>query len=329
MKKLFVLFLVLGLLTGSFASLAEGSVVLYYSHATDWTDPLLREFQEETGIKVEAVGLGTGELISRIIAESANPQADILWGGVAESYVPIAEYLASYKSTEIDSLYPGSYDAENYIWTAFDIEPMVMIYNTEMIPKDEAPTSWADLLNEKWKGKIASADPLKSSSAFAVIMGIVGAYGQEDGGGFEFLEKFVPQLDGKILSSSSGTYKGVDAQEYAIGLTYEEAALRYIAAGSKMGIVYPSEGTNINYSPVAIVKGAPNLENAQKFVDFVLSKKTQDKLAQINRRSSRMDVELPEFFVPFSQIPSANASMKWVIDNTEEFYTFWEDLVTK
>lgn len=329
MKRILAFTLGLILLLSSCAALAEGSLVLYYSHATDWTDPILKQFQDETGIKVEMVGLGTGELISRIIAESANPQADILWGGVAESYIPISEYLQPYESAELANIQPGAYDAENHLWTAFDIEPMVMIYNTKLVAPEEAPTSWADLLEEKWKGKIASADPLKSSSAFACIMGMVAAYGQEDGGGFEFLKKFVPQLDGKILSSSSGTYKGVDQQEYTIGLTYEEAALRYINAGSDMQVVYPSEGTNINYSPVAIVKGAQNVENAQKFYDFVLSKGVQDGLAAINRRSSRIDVQLPDTFVPFSQITAANYSIQWVIQNTEAFYQLWEDLVTQ
>ncbi|MEG1844136.1 MAG: iron ABC transporter substrate-binding protein, partial [Clostridia bacterium] len=92
MKKLLALALVLILVLASGAALAGESVVLYYSHAADWSDPIIKEFQDETGITVELVGAGTGELISRIIAESENPLGDILWGGVAESYLPIADY---------------------------------------------------------------------------------------------------------------------------------------------------------------------------------------------------------------------------------------------
>lgn len=327
MKKMLSLLLVLSLLLISSAALAEGSVVLYYSHAADWSDPLIQQFQDETGITVEVVGAGTGELISRIIAESERPLGDVLWGGVAESYLPIAEYLESYESPELKNLLPGTYDAETFKWAAFDIEPMVMVYSTKLVAPEDAPKRWDDLLNEKWKGQIACADPIKSSSSFAVLQGIIAAYGQENGEGFKFIEKFVPNLDGKVLSSSSGTYKGVSDGEYAIGLTYEEAALRYIGAGADLQVVYPEEGTCINNSPVAIIKGGPNTENAKKFVDFILGKQVQEQLAALNRRSSRTDVELPANFVPTKDIPVAEYSINWVVENTEAFNELWKDLI--
>ena len=325
MKKVLACILVLTLLCG--CALAEGSLVLYYSHASDWSDPIIQGFSEKYDVDVELVGLGTGELISRIIAESANPQADILWGGVVESYIPIEEYLASYESPQIPNLQAGTWDEDNFKWYPFDLEPMVMIYNTEMV--EEAPTAWADLLREEFKGTIASADPVQSSSAFGVIQSIIAAYGQEDGGGYEFLEKLVPQLDGKLTSGSSAVYKGVSNGEYAVGLTYEEAALKYIAAGATIDVVYPTEGTGILISPVAMVNGAPNAENAKLFIDYVLSEEAQSQLAAVNRRSSRTDIELPDNFVPTSEIPKANYSTEWVVEHTEEFNEVWEDLITE
>lgn len=325
MKKVLACILVLTLLCG--CALAEGSLVLYYSHASDWSDPIIQGFSEKYDVDVELVGLGTGELISRIIAESANPQADILWGGVVESYIPIEEYLASYESPQIPNLQEGTWDEDNFKWYPFDLEPMVMIYNTEMV--EEAPTAWADLLREEFKGTIASADPVQSSSAFGVIQSIIAAYGQEDGGGYEFLEKLVPQLDGKLTSGSSAVYKGVSNGEYAVGLTYEEAALKYIAAGATIDVVYPSEGTGILISPVAMVNGAPNAENAKLFIDYVLSEEAQSQLAAVNRRSSRTDIALPDNFVPTAEIPKADYSTEWVVEHTEEFNEVWEDLITE
>ena len=325
MKKVLACILALTLLCG--CALAEGSLVLYYSHASDWSDPIIQGFSEKYDVDVELVGLGTGELISRIIAESANPQADILWGGVVESYIPIEEYLASYESPQIPNLQEGTWDEDNFKWYPFDLEPMVMIYNTEMV--EEAPTAWADLLREEFKGTIASADPVQSSSAFGVIQSIIAAYGQEDGGGYEFLEKLVPQLDGKLTSGSSAVYTGVSNGEYAVGLTYEEAALKYIAAGATIDVVYPTEGTGILISPVAMVNGAPNAENAKLFIDYVLSEEAQSQLAAVNRRSSRTDIALPDNFVPTAEIPKADYSTEWVVEHTEEFNEVWEDLITE
>lgn len=325
MKKLIAVLLAVLMLSS--CAFAEGSLILYYSHASDWSDPIIQGYAEKYDVDVELVGLGTGELISRIIAESSNPQADVLWGGVVESYIPIEEYLASYESPQIPNLQPGTWDEDNFKWYPFDLEPMVMIYNTEMV--ENAPTAWEDLLREEFKGKIASADPVQSSSAFGVIQSIIAAYGQEDGGGYEFLAKLIPQLDGKLTSGSSAVYKGVSDGEYAVGLTYEEAALKYIDAGATIDVVYPSEGTGILISPVAMVNGAPNEENAKLFIDYVLSEDAQSQLAAVFRRSSRTDIALPDNITPTSEIPVANYSTEWVVEHTEEFNETWEDLITE
>lgn len=322
MKKVIALVLI-ALLAFSSAALAEGKLVLYYSHAAEWSDPIIQGFEEKYGVDVELVSLGTGECLSRIRAEAANPQADIVWGGVVESYIPAIDLLESYESPEIPNLYEGVYDTENFKWYAFDLEPMVMVYNTNDVA--EAPTGWASLLNEEFKGKIATADPVKSSSAFACIMAIMGAYGMENGGGYEFLSKLIDNLDGIILSSSSSVYKGTADGEYAVGLTYEEAALRYRSEGASIEVVYPEDGTNIFMSPVTIVKGGPNTENAKLFVDYVLSKEVQDTLCSIFRRSSRTDVDLPEAFISTTDIPVCEYDINWVVDHTEEFNEFWEE----
>lgn len=325
MKKIVAVLLAVLMLCS--CALAEGSLVLYYSHASDWSDPIIQGFEEKYDVDVELVGLGTGELITRIQAEAENPQADILWGGVVESYIPISEYLDSYESPEIANLVDGAWDAETFKWYAFDLEPMVMIYNKSMV--ETAPTRWDDLLKEEYKGNIATADPVQSSSAFGVIQSIIAAYGQESGGGYEFLEKLVPQLDGKMTSGSSAVYKGVADGEYAIGLTYEEAALKYIDSGADIDVVYPEEGTGILISPVAIVKGAPNLENAKLFVDYVIGQEAQSQLAGVFRRTSRTDIALPDTFTSTDSIPKAEYSTQWVVDHTEEFNTLWEDLITR
>ena len=322
MKKIVALFLVM-ILALSSAALAEGKLVLYSSHAAEWSDPIIQGFEEKYDLDVELVSLGTGECLSRIQAEAANPQADVVWGGVVESYIPVADLLESYESTEIPNLYDGVYDTENHKWYAFDLEPMVMVYNTKDVA--EAPTGWSSLLREDFKGKIATADPVKSSSAFACIMAIMGAYGMENGGGYEFLQKLIDNLDSIVLSSSSAVYKGTADGEYAVGLTYEEAALRYRSEGAAIEVVYPEEGTNIFMSPVTIVKGGPNTENAKLFVDYVLSKDVQDTLAGIWRRSSRTDVELPEAFISTTDIPVADYDINWVVEHTEEFNEFWEE----
>lgn len=304
-----------------------GEMTLYYSNSTEWADPIIQEFEDQTGIKVSLVQDGTSSLFARIKAEAGNPQADVVWGGVVDTYRANQDLLQPYTSSEAANLKPEALDPNGY-YTGFDMGPMVMVYNTELIPENEAPTSWGDLLNEKYKGKIACADPTASSSAFACIMSIILAYGT-DGEGYEFVEKLVENMDGKVLSSSSGVYKGVADGEYLIGLTYEEAALRYIASGASIAIVYPSEGTSSSPSGCAVVKDCKNPKSAQLFIDYLSSKEVQSQLGALNRRSVRTDVSDPDTMEAWENIAFVDMDIDWTSSHTEEFNETWNDFITR
>lgn len=304
------------------------SMTLYYSNSTDWADPIIQEFEDQTGIKVDLVQDGTSSLFARIKAEAGNPQADVVWGGVIDTYRANQDMLQQYTSSNVDSLKDAAKDANGY-YTGFDMGPMVMIYNTELVDAAGAPTSWADLLDEKYKGQIACADPTSASSSFACMMSIILAYGTDDGKGYEFIEKLVDNLDGKILDSSSGVYKGVADGEYMVGLTYEEAALRYIQSGANIAIVYPSEGTSSSPSGMAVVKDCQNLKNAQKFIDYLSSKEVQEQLGDLNRRSVRTDVSDPDTMEAWDKITFVNMDIDWTSSHTQEFNDKWNDLISR
>lgn len=331
MKRFFALALVL-VMALSAASIARaeetGTLTIYYSHSTEWADPIIQQFEEATGIKCELVQGGTSDLFAKVKAEAENPQADIIWGGVADTYVANAQLFTAYTPAEIDQLMPAAVGAGN-IWHAFDIEPMVMVYNTDMIAAENAPTTWEDMLDEQYKGMIACADPTTSSSSYGVIMGIVNAYGTEDGAGYDFVYRLVEALSGKILSSSSAVYKGVAEGEYMIGMTYEEAALRYIGAGEPIAVVYPEEGTYSAPSPVAIVANCKNLSSAQRFVDFVLGAEVQSQLAGLNRRSSRVDIPVAENMTPMDSIKFVDYDFDWSTSHEKEFKDTWLDYVAE
>lgn len=305
-----------------------GELTLYYSNSTEWADPIIQEFEDQTGIKVSLVQDGTSSLFARIKAEAGNPQGDVVWGGVIDTYRANQDLLQPYTSSEAASLKPEAVDPNGY-YTGFDMGPMVMVYNTDLIPEDEAPTKWADLLDEKYKGKIANADPTASSSAFACIMSIILAYGTDDGKGYEFVEKLVENLDGKVISSSSGVYKGVADGEYLIGLTYEEAALRYMESGASIAIVYPEEGTSSSPSGCAIVKDCKNPKSAQMFIDYLSGKEVQSQLGGLNRRSVRTDVEDPDTMEAWENINFVDMDIDWTSSHTEEFNEKWNDFITR
>jgi iron(III) transport system substrate-binding protein len=166
------------------------------------------------------------------------------------------------------------------------------MYNRNLVSDAEAPQSWAALLDPKWRGRIAFADPALSSSSFEALVNMLFAMGggrPEEGWGY--VASFIRNLGGRILGGSTAVYSGVANGEYAVGVTFEEAAATYQKQGMPVGIIYPAEGTIVEADGVAVIKGAKHRENARLFVDFVTSKKVQAKITRdLNRRSCRSDL---------------------------------------
>ncbi|WP_216624605.1 ABC transporter substrate-binding protein [Paenibacillus foliorum] len=267
-----------------------GKLTLYSPNAAEVNNPIVKEFQDRTGIEVQLISGGTGDLLKRVQAEAANPLGDVFWAGGADSLEAYKKYFEPYKTKEFDNLSPQYVDKNN-VWTPFAALPMIIMYNKDLVKQGEEPKSWNDLLDAKWKGKIAFADPAKSGSSYTQLVTILTAYGKEDKG-WDFVKKFVTNLDGKILSGSGLVYKGVAEKEFALGVTLEEAALRYVEGGAKVGIIYPSEGTSAVPDGAAVIKGAKNMDQAKQFIDFLVGKDVQALIQkEFKRRSVRKDAE--------------------------------------
>lgn len=303
------------------------TLTLYSPHPAETINLIVKEFQDKTGIAVNVVAAGTGELLKRVESEDGNPLGDVLWGGGAESLASYTDYFEAYNSPELANIDSKYYDPE-FKWIGESPLPMVIMYNTNLVSESDAPTSWEDVLNPKFKGQIAMADPAKSGSAYTIMATMVQAFGKDDGKGWEFMKQFYNNLDGKILSSSSGVYKGVADGEYALGLTLEKEAIKYVLNGAPVKIVYPTEGTSAIPDGVAIIKGAVNMDNAKKFVDFVLSADTQKIMSdELSRRSIRNDAQAPEGLEPLGSIKQVEYDFNWAAKEKEAILQKWKDIV--
>jgi len=252
MKKLVILALTL-LLAFSFTSaMAAGSLVVYSPHDADPLQAGLAMFQEAyPDIKVEYIAAGTGELLQRVAAESENPLADVLWGGGADSLAAFKPYFQPYVCANDDVIAEDFKDAED-LWIGESPLPMVLFYNKTMVSEEDVPKSWEDLLNPKWKGQIAFASPAKSGSAYTQLCTMILAQGGPDGGGWDFVERFYQNLDGKVQDSSGNCHKLVAAGEYAIGVTIEKSAVLYLD-NPDVAFVYPAQNSAVP-DGVAIMK---------------------------------------------------------------------------
>lgn len=296
----------------------SGTVVVYSPHDADPLNAGVNQFMEKyPNVKVEVVAAGTGELCNRIAAESANPIADVLWGGGADSLAAFKEYFQPYVCAN-DEFIGEAYKDPDDLWIGESPLPMVIFYNKELIEKDglTIPESWEDLTKPEWKGKIAYCLPSKSGSAYTQLCTMVlGHGGKEDG--WAFIEKLYENLDGKMVDSSGKCHKMVADGEFYVGLTLEKAAVQY-AEDDTVGFVYPKDGTSAVPDGVALVKGCPNEENAKLFIDFVTSKECQTEQSQTwGRRPVRSDLEVGEGMAKLEDIPLVDYDFDWAANEKE------------
>ncbi len=325
MKKFVALLLAAVLACSLTAALAEGALVVYSPHDADPLQAGLAMFQEAyPDIKVEYIAAGTGELLQRVAAESENPLADVLWGGGADSLAAFKPYFQPYVCANDDVIAEAFKDAED-LWIGESPLPMVLFYNKKMVSDEDAPKTWADLLNPKWKGQIAFASPAKSGSAYTQLCTMILAQGGPEGGGWEFVEKFYQNLDGKVQDSSGNCHKLVASGEYAIGVTIEKSAVLY-ADNPDVAFVYPAQNSAVP-DGVAIIKNCPNPDNAKLFVDFVTGLECQkDQNVSWKRRPVRSDLE-PMGLAPLSELDLTDYDFDWAASEKEANIEKWQEII--
>ena len=324
---LFTLSLCLG--CSSEKSASSNSLVIYCPHPLDFINPLVDDFKAKNpDINVDVIAAGTGELLKRVEAEKDNPLGDILWGGtvtMAKAKIDLFENYTSTNEVNIADIYKNT---EGPL-TRCTAVPSVLMINTNLSGNIKIE-GYEDLLNPALKGKIAFADPSASSSSFEHLDNMLYAMGNGDPEkGWDYVKKLCANLDGKLLSGSSAVYKGVADSEYTVGLTFEEGGANYVALGSPIKLVYMKEGVIIKPDGIYIIKGAKNMENAKRFVDYATSYDAQKTITEkLNRRSVRNDLPPSEILLSVDKINIINDDEKVVDSNKQKWLDKFRDIFT-
>ncbi len=134
-------------------------LVIYCPHPLEFIEPLVSEFETQTGVSVEVVAAGTGELLKRVESEQGNPLGDIFWGGSLSTMKPQQDLFENYQSANEEYVYDNMKNVEGPL-TRFTNIPSVIMVNTDLIG-DIKIEGYEDLLNPELKWKIAHCDPYK------------------------------------------------------------------------------------------------------------------------------------------------------------------------
>ena len=306
----------------AFAPGEEERLVIYTSHKEEVYGPIIKEFQQRTGIWVEVVTGGSGELLERIAmeAEGGQPACDLMFGGGVESLAAYEDCFEPCTPEGVENL-RGVGLSEEGLWTPFSSLPLVLIYNTRLVSEGEL-TGWADLLDPRWKGRIAFADPTVSGSSYTAALTLFSCIEGDD---WDILAALVDNLDGGALPDSGDVVESVRSGSRYIGVTLEETALKQ--RSPELGIVYPAEGTSAVPDGCALIKGAKHAENARAFLDFVLGRDVQELLvSDLDRRSVRTDVHAPEDLPSEAELGIIDYDVHWAGALKEEFIRRWTEL---
>ncbi|MBE6097772.1 MAG: extracellular solute-binding protein [Schwartzia succinivorans] len=310
----------------------DKELTVYTARSESLNNAVIQNFEKDTGIKVNVVVAGTGEVVKRVASEKANPLGDILWAGSEAMLASKKDLFQEYVSPEDKNMMPEFRNTTKFFTPAFS-DPTVMIVNTDMT-KDMKIEGFADLLNPALKGKIAFGDPVNSSSAFQSL--VVMLYDMGNGepfseGAWNYVDKFLAQLQGKMSNSSSQVYKGVAGGEYAVGLTWEDPAASLVKSGAHVKVVFPKEGALYAPQSVQIIKNCKHPENAKKFIDYMLSEKIQNLVGTtLTVRPLRQGAKLADYMTPADKIKIApKFDEKWVSENKEKFTKMFTEHLEK
>ena len=330
MKKRFLLLFLLLLLTGcggtqtaplSCTPPESQRLVVYTSHKEEVYTPIIREFEERTGIWVEVVTGGTNELLQQIEKEQDAPRADVMFGGGVESLESYRDCFTPYICREADRIREGFQSQCGY-WTPFSALPVVLIYNTKLV-RAESVTSWVDLEKPAFRGNIAFADPQISGSSYTALVTRILA-----GGGEDCLAGFRSALEGRQSDSSGAVLSDVARGSALVGITLEETALQHISAGEDIALVYPADGTACVPDGSALVKGAPHEENARRFLDFTVSEDVQSLVGQrFCRRAVRGDIPADPALPALSTLNLVDYDVEWASQNRDRLLSDWAFLL--
>jgi iron(III) transport system substrate-binding protein len=303
------------------AQAAEGTVVVYTAHKSSIVDRLLPVFEKDTGLKAEVIQLGSGDIVRRARAESAAPAADVIWSITGSLLTEMSDLLEPYKVADYDKLNPEFIKSD--AWTPYTAVVYVLAVNTDMVSVEDAPHSWAELADPKWQGQIASARADNSGSAVQQLQTVLTVFGDEG------WDKYAEMAKNFIFTDSSGAVpRYVADSEASMGLTLEDNALEYINGGAPMAVVLLEDGTVATPDGIALVKGGPNPENGKVFLDWAMSKSTQELLAnEIGRRAIRTDVAPPPGAPDLGAVTLVNLQSLDDFGGTEEVLSKWRTAI--
>lgn len=276
-------FLLLLILILSACKPGERSVVAYVSVDQVYAEPILKDFEKETGIKVLAVydveAAKTTGLTTRLVAEKDHPRADVFWNGEFAQTLRLKEQgvLASFKPASASEL-PDTFRDPAGLWFGIGGRARVFLVNRNLLKPEDYPKKLEDFLNPKYPpDRIGMALPLFGTTAThaAALYNVMGAGPAQDLF-FSMKSRGIRIVDGNAVVRDM-----VANGQWMFGLTDTDDALGAIERGAQVDVVAPDQdgrGTLIIPGTVTFIRGAPHPQEAAELINYLLRAETERRL---------------------------------------------------
>ena len=262
-----------------FCTAAHAQLNILCSTDADWCESKAREFSVQTGVKVSLSRKATGEVFAQLKAESANPKADLWYGGTHDPHLQAASegLLQPHISANMKDQYQWS--ANLLTQSGDQVAGIYRItlgfgYNRDLLTKKgfAAPACWSDLLKPEYKGEIETSNPTTSGTAYSILATLVQMMGEDKA--FAYLRALNKNVN-RYTTSGTAQRQSVARGESLIGITFLDEFIPEQYVNAPIEIVLPCEGTGYSVGAMSIVKGARNLDAAKRFYDWALTAEAQ------------------------------------------------------
>jgi iron(III) transport system substrate-binding protein len=307
---------------GKVLAQARGTVTLYTSESLDKVNEMKLDFEKRNpGINLNIYRSGTQVVISKLQAElqAGGTLADVLWMADIDYFEDLTkkDLLVPYIPPDAESVSAKfKYEGARY-------HEVRLIFNTvgyNTLRVKTRPTSWNDLADPQWKGKVGIASPFYSGAAFSTL----GTQINMPSFGWDFYRKL--KQNGVIVEQSNGTVaKKLATGEFLIVSVVDFMVREAKADGSPVDHIWPKEGAILIPTPVGVLRGAKNPDGAKAFLRYLYSPEGQRLFVQQGYVPVLPGIEGPKG-VPPEKLELVLTDQAYISTHREELKTKYREL---
>ena len=277
-------------------------------------------------VEIRWVRDSTGVVTAKLLAEKANPQADLVLGLAATSLLVLEQegLLTPYSPKNVGALNARFVDTKKPpMWVGMDVWGATICFNTVEAQKRNLPKpeSWKDLLKPVYRGQITMPHPASSGTGFLDVTAWLQLFGEAEG--WKYMDALHENI-AQYVHSGSKPCRQAGAGEFVMGISFEYRGNATKASGAPIDLVFPKEGLGWDMEAAAIMKSSKKQDAARKVMDWVATREANELY-----NKSYAIVAMPGVAKPLPNLPANYEQMLvkndfgWAAKNRERILAEW------